>query len=168
VWVGGSRVGAGEEVLAQVGLAERRGEWPARLSGGQRQRVALARALVHRPRLLLLDEPLGALDALTRIEMHRLIEGLWLRHRFTALLVTHDVQEAVALADRVILIEDGRIALDERITLARPRSQGDAAFAAIEKRILDRVLQKPDEGEAEPANEPRWADGPAHVLRWAV
>ncbi|MDN8615861.1 ATP-binding cassette domain-containing protein [Variovorax ginsengisoli] len=158
----------GEEVLAQVGLAERRGEWPARLSGGQRQRVALARALVHRPRLLLLDEPLGALDALTRIEMHRLIEGLWLRHRFTALLVTHDVQEAVALADRVILIEDGRIALDENITLARPRSQGDAAFAAIEKRILDRVLQKPDEGEAEPANDTRWADGPAHVLRWAV
>ena len=160
--------GRGEEVLAQVGLAERRGEWPARLSGGQRQRVALARALVHRPRLLLLDEPLGALDALTRIEMHRLIEGLWLRHRFTALLVTHDVQEAVALADRVILIEDGRIALDELITLARPRSQGDAAFAAIEKRILDRVLQKPAEGQAEPANDIRWADGPAHVLRWAV
>lgn len=158
----------GEEVLAQVGLAERRGEWPARLSGGQRQRVALARALVHQPRLLLLDEPLGALDALTRIEMHRLIERLWLRHRFTALLVTHDVQEAVALADRVILIEDGRIALDEHIALARPRSQGDAAFAAIEKRILDRVLQKPDEGEAEPANDTRWADGPAHVLRWAV
>ncbi|MDM0080418.1 ATP-binding cassette domain-containing protein [Variovorax sp. J31P179] len=158
----------GDEVLAQVGLAERRGEWPARLSGGQRQRVALARALVHRPRLLLLDEPLGALDALTRIEMHRLIEGLWLRHRFTALLVTHDVQEAVALADRVILIEDGRIALDENITLARPRSQGDAAFAAIEKRILDRVLQKPADNEAEPANDTRWADGPAHVLRWAV
>jgi len=155
----------GDEVLAQVGLAERRGEWPARLSGGQRQRVALARALVHRPRLLLLDEPLGALDALTRIEMHRLIEGLWLRHRFTALLVTHDVQEAVALADRVILIEDGRIALDENIALARPRSHGDPAFAAIEKRILDRVLQKPD---AEPANDTRWADGPAHALRWAV
>jgi sulfonate transport system ATP-binding protein len=112
---------------------------------------------VHRPRLLLLDEPLGALDALTRIEMHRLIEGLWLRLRFTALLVTHDVQEAVALADRVILIEDGRIALDEKITLARPRSQGDAAFAAIEKRILDRVLGKPDAAEAEPANDTRWA-----------
>lgn len=131
----------GAEVLAQVGLAERKDEWPARLSGGQRQRVALARALVHHPRLLLLDEPLGALDALTRIEMHRLIESLWQRHRFTALLVTHDVQEAVALADRVILIEDGRIALDENIALARPRSQGDPAFAAIEKRILDRVLQ---------------------------
>ncbi|MGO4391519.1 ATP-binding cassette domain-containing protein [Variovorax sp. M-6] len=158
----------GEEVLAQVGLAERRDEWPARLSGGQRQRVALARALVHQPRLLLLDEPLGALDALTRIEMHRLIEGLWLRHRFTALLVTHDVQEAVALADRVILIEDGRIALDEHIALARPRSQGDAAFAAIEKRILDRVLQKPAEADPELANDTRWTDGPAHVLRWAV
>ena len=153
------------EVLAQVGLAEREGEWPARLSGGQRQRVALARALVHQPRLLLLDEPLGALDALTRIEMHRLIEGLWQQHRFTALLVTHDVQEAVALADRVILIEDGRIALDERIDLARPRSQGDPAFAALEKRILDRVLQKPAEDTPPPV------DGPApraHALRWAI
>ncbi|MBC7391987.1 MAG: ATP-binding cassette domain-containing protein [Variovorax sp.] len=161
----------GREVLAQVGLADREHEWPARLSGGQRQRVALARALVHHPRLLLLDEPLGALDALTRIEMHRLIENLWQQHRFTALLVTHDVQEAVALADRVILIEDGRIALDENIALARPRSQGDPAFAAIEKRILDRVLQKPDAEIAEPsdpANDTRWADGPAHALRWAV
>ena len=158
----------GREVLAQVGLADRENEWPARLSGGQRQRVALARALVHHPRLLLLDEPLGALDALTRIEMHRLIEGLWQQHRFTALLVTHDVQEAVALADRVILIEDGRIALDERIALARPRSQGDAAFAAIEKRILDRVLQKPAADEAEPANDAHWPDSPAHTLRWAV
>ncbi|MDA7415914.1 ATP-binding cassette domain-containing protein [Xenophilus arseniciresistens] len=159
----------GREVLGQVGLAERENEWPARLSGGQRQRVALARALVHHPRLLLLDEPLGALDALTRIEMHRLIEGLWQRHRFTALLVTHDVQEAVALADRVILIEDGRIALDERIALARPRQQGDAAFAAIEKRILDRVLQKPaseEAGGAPAANESEWQS--AHTLRWAV
>jgi sulfonate transport system ATP-binding protein len=158
----------GEEVLAQVGLADRKAEWPARLSGGQRQRVSLARALAHHPRLLLLDEPLGALDALTRIEMHRLIENLWQRHRFTAPLVTHDVQEAVALADRVILIEDGRIALDESIALARPRSQGDPAFAAIEKRILDRVLQKPDEPQLAPANESRWLDKPAHELRWAV
>ncbi|WP_225783212.1 ATP-binding cassette domain-containing protein [Xenophilus sp. Marseille-Q4582] len=158
----------GREVLAQVGLAERENEWPARLSGGQRQRVALARALVHHPRLLLLDEPLGALDALTRIEMHRLIEGLWQRHRFTALLVTHDVQEAVALADRVILIEDGRIALDERIDLPRPRQQGDAAFAAIEKRILDRVLQKAPTEDADAANESRWLSRPAHALRWAV
>ncbi|MBP3981556.1 ATP-binding cassette domain-containing protein [Acidovorax sp. JG5] len=159
------RRGAAAEVLARVGLGDRLGEWPARLSGGQRQRVALARALVHNPRLLLLDEPLGALDALTRIEMHRLIEGLWQASGFTALLVTHDVQEAVALADRVILIEDGQIALDQRIDLPRPRSHGDAAFAAIEKRILDRVLQKP---EGEPAHESAWPGVPAHGLRWAV
>jgi len=154
------------EVLGQVGLGDRGGDWPARLSGGQRQRVSLARALVHNPRLLLLDEPLGALDALTRIEMHQLIEGLWQRNGFTALLVTHDVQEAVALADRVILIEDGRIALDERIALTRPRSRGDAAFAALEKRILDRVLQKPGR-EPEPADR-HWAGTPVHGVRWAV
>jgi sulfonate transport system ATP-binding protein len=153
------------EVLAQVGLGDRGGDWPARLSGGQRQRVALARALVHNPRLLLLDEPLGALDALTRVEMHRLIEGLWLRSGFTALLVTHDVQEAVALGDRVILIESGRIALDERIALPRPRVH-DAAFAALERRILDRVLQKPD--RSPPVRDRDWPGTPAHGLRWAV
>ena len=153
-----------ERVLEQVGLGERLRDWPSQLSGGQRQRVALARALVHQPRLLLLDEPLGALDALTRIEMHELIEGLWRRHGFTALLVTHDVQEAVALADRVILIENGEIALDERIDLARPRSRGDAAFAATEKRILDRVLRLPE--VESPTPEPSWL--PAHALRWAI
>ena len=156
---------AANAVLAQVGLGDRGKDWPARLSGGQRQRVALARALVHQPRLLLLDEPLGALDALTRIEMHRLIEGLWHSKGFTALLVTHDVQEAVALADRVILIEDGQIALDETIALPRPRVHGDAAFAALEKRILDRVLQKP---EPEPTADPAWLGQPAHGLRWAI
>jgi len=132
------------EALAQVGLADRAGEWPAVLSGGQRQRVALARALVHAPRLLLLDEPLGALDALTRIEMHRLIESLWRRHGFTALLVTHDVAEAVALADRVLLIEDRQVTLDQRITLPRPRLHGSAGFAQHEGSILRRVLQQPD------------------------
>jgi len=131
------------DALAQVGLADRAGDWPAVLSGGQRQRVALARALVHAPRLLLLDEPLGALDALTRIEMQRLIESLWQRHRFTALLVTHDVGEAVALADRVLLIESQQIALDERIELARPRSHVQVGFARQEQRILDRVLSQP-------------------------
>lgn len=157
--------GRAAEVLEQVGLGERGGDWPARLSGGQRQRVALARALVHEPGLLLLDEPLGALDALTRIEMHRLIENLWLRNGFTALLVTHDVQEAVALADRVILIEDGRIALDERVALARPRSQGDPAFAALEKRILDRVLRRPG---TEPPADTAWLRPAAHAVRWAI
>lgn len=128
-----------EEVLAQVGLAERADEWPARLSGGQRQRVALARALIHRPRLLLLDEPLGALDALTRIEMHRLIEQIWRQHGFTALLVTHDVSEAVALADRILLVEDGRITLDQAVDLPRPREHGEPRFAALESRVLKRL-----------------------------
>ena len=158
------------KVLAQVGLGDRLNEWPAKLSGGQRQRVALARALVHNPRLLLLDEPLGALDALTRIEMHALIEQLWRDNGFTALLVTHDVQEAVALADRVILIEDGTVSLDERIDLPRPRSRGDARFAALEKRILDRVLQHADEASEPqgPANDAVWPGLPAHGLRWAI
>lgn len=127
-------------VLGQVGLADRADEWPSRLSGGQRQRVALARALIHRPRLLLLDEPLGALDALTRIEMHRLIERLWTQHRFTALLVTHDVSEAVALGDRIVLIEEGRITLDEKVALARPREHGEAEFARLESRVLKRLM----------------------------
>lgn len=131
------------QALRQVGLEERAGEWPAVLSGGQRQRVALARALVHDPELLLLDEPLGALDALTRIEMQQLIESLWQKRGFTAVLVTHDVQEAIALADRVVLIEDGHITLDQRIVLQRPRARGNPLFAQIEESILSRVLKHP-------------------------
>lgn len=131
------------QALEKVALAERADEWPSVLSGGQRQRVALARALVHEPALLLLDEPLGALDALTRIEMQNLIESLWQQRGFTAVLVTHDVQEAIALADRVILIEDGQITLDTRIALPRPRARGNPQFAALEESILQRVLQKP-------------------------
>jgi sulfonate transport system ATP-binding protein len=130
------------KVLAQVGLAERANDWPATLSGGQRQRVALARALVHDPNLLLLDEPLGSLDALTRIEMQRLIEDVWRSRGFTAMLVTHDVAEAISLADRVILIEGGRVALDEVVNIPRPRTRASARFAALEERILDRVLQR--------------------------
>jgi sulfonate transport system ATP-binding protein len=134
-------VGAAAASLWTVGLAERADDWPASLSGGQKQRVALARALVHEPQLLLLDEPLGALDALTRIEMQQLIESLWLARGFTAVLVTHDVAEAVALADRVLLIEDGQITMDVQVDLPRPRQRGHAAFAALEQSILSRVLQ---------------------------
>lgn len=152
------------EALAQVGLAERARDWPAVLSGGQRQRVALARALVHTPQLLLLDEPLGALDALTRIEMQRLIESLWQCHRFTALLVTHDVGEAVALADRVLLIEDHRIALDRRLALTRPRRHGSADFARHEEDLLQRVLRQPaDQGAGKP-----WPRVPAPHWRFAL
>jgi sulfonate transport system ATP-binding protein len=113
------------------------------LSGGQRQRVALARALVNHPRVMALDEPLGALDALTRIEMQGLLERVWREQGFTAVLVTHDVSEAVALADRIVLVEGGEITLDERVDLPRPRRRGSAAAAAIEGRILARLLGQP-------------------------
>lgn len=126
--------------LEEVGLADRADEWPSALSGGQKQRVALARALIHRPRLLLLDEPLGALDALTRIEMQSLIERLWQQHDFTVLLVTHDVSEAVTVADRVILIDQGQIGLDLTVDLPRPRRKGSAKLAELEAEVLERVL----------------------------
>ena len=128
------------EALKEVGLEDKANEWTANLSGGQKQRVALARALVHKPRLLLLDEPLGALDALTRIEMQILIERIWQEHKFTVLLVTHDVSEAVILGDRVVLIEEGKITLDLDIKLPRQRERGTAQFAELEGNILSRVL----------------------------
>ncbi|MCS2166433.1 aliphatic sulfonates ABC transporter ATP-binding protein [Scandinavium manionii] len=130
------------DALAAVGLENRAGEWPAALSGGQKQRVALARALIHRPGLLLLDEPLGALDALTRLEMQDLIESLWLSQGFTVLLVTHDVSEAVAMADRVLLIEDGKIGLDLAVDLPRPRRKGSVRLAELEAEVLNRVLKR--------------------------
>lgn len=133
--------------LQDVGLQNRKGDWPSILSGGQKQRVALARALVSGPRILALDEPLGALDALTRISMQRLLEKVWLDQGFTALLVTHDVAEAVALGDRVLVIEDGRIALDLRVNLPRPRERGSAKLAALEGRILRELFRNSPIGE---------------------
>ncbi|MCT4710264.1 aliphatic sulfonates ABC transporter ATP-binding protein [Enterobacteriaceae bacterium H11S18] len=134
--------------LEAVGLENRAKEWPAALSGGQKQRVALARALIHRPGLLLLDEPLGALDALTRIEMQELIVSLWQEHGFTVLLVTHDVSEAVAMADRVLLIEDGKIGLDLTVDLPRPRRLGSVRLAELESQVLDRVMLRRTEEPA--------------------
>lgn len=128
------------EILDEVGLKDRAGEWPYVLSGGQKQRVALARALVAHPGILALDEPLGALDALTRIEMQQLLERIWLKQKFTAVLVTHDVTEAVALADRVIVIDAGRIALDLEIAVPRPRRHGSPELARIEAKILDQLF----------------------------
>lgn len=132
-----------ERVLRQVGLSDKRREYPAFLSGGQRQRVSLARALASEPSLLLLDEPLGALDALTRLEMQRLVEELWQTQKFTAVLVTHDIQEAVLLADRIILLDQGTIALDTPVSLPRPRNPNSTAFNAIAQIVLDRVMQRP-------------------------
>jgi sulfonate transport system ATP-binding protein len=127
-------------LLREVGLENRAGDWPATLSGGQKQRVALARALAARPRLLLMDEPLGALDALTRLAMQALITRIWQAQKFTAILVTHDVHEAVTLGDHVILLERGRIAETWRINAPRPRDMGNADLAAIEGQILQRLL----------------------------
>src|SRR5215203_1414070 len=126
--------------LDEVGLAERRSDWPSILSGGQRQRVALARALASRPRALLLDEPLGALDALTRLEMQGLIERVWQEHGFTAVLVTHDVEEAVALADRIIVLSAGQVALDLHVDLPRPRDHAARRFTELKAIALDEVL----------------------------
>ncbi len=139
-----ARAGA---ALAAVGLADRGAEWPAVLSGGQKQRVALARALVSRPRVLALDEPLGALDALTRISMQRLLERVWMEQGFTAVLVTHDVSEALALADRVLLIEEGRIALDVAVDVPRPRRRGSPELAALEERVLAELFRGAPPGE---------------------
>lgn len=130
-----------ESALGEVGLADKRTQWPAVLSGGQKQRVALARALVSQPRVLAFDEPLGALDALTRISMQRLLERVWHDQGFTAILVTHDVAEAVALADRVLVIEDGRIAHDFSVDVPRPRQRGSAELAALEGAILKNLLE---------------------------
>jgi sulfonate transport system ATP-binding protein len=128
------------EALKQVGLVHRANDWPAILSGGQRQRVALARALASDARLILFDEPLGALDALTRLEMQNLIEKLWHQRGFTAILVTHDVEEAVALADRVLLMQHGEFSHESLVSLPRPRDRASAAFAALKTEILSRVL----------------------------
>jgi len=136
------------KALAEVGLDGRADAWPSVLSGGQKQRVALARALVSKPRLLALDEPLGALDALTRISMQGLVERVWRAQRFTSVLVTHDVSEAIALADRILLIEDGRIALDLAVPLGWPRQRGTPAFAKLEKTVLDRLFGGVEGGAA--------------------
>lgn len=129
------------QTLEHVGLTDYKDQWPASLSGGQQQRVALARALVNEPDLLLFDEPLSALDALTRMEMQNLVENIWLEKEFTAMLVTHDVQEAVKLGDRIILIEDGVIALDIRNNVARPRGFNDPELTRLEKIILQQIME---------------------------
>jgi sulfonate transport system ATP-binding protein len=127
-------------LLGDVGLADRASEWPGRLSGGQRQRVALARGLMSEPRLLLLDEPLGALDALTRLEMQQLVARLWRAWGFTAVLVTHEIQEAVALADRVIVLEEGAIVADHLVAIPRPRANDDRRFVETAALLLGRIL----------------------------
>jgi aliphatic sulfonates family ABC transporter substrate-binding protein len=162
----------GRRALAEVGLEGREHAWPRQLSGGQRQRVALARGLVREPDLLLLDEPFSALDALTRASAQGLVVELWERHRPAVLLVTHDVDEALLLADRVVLIDQGRIVHDERVGLERPRRREDPALSAHAERLLgllgddrtdDRATPK-----AAPAVSPRRRLGARAVLAATV
>lgn len=134
-----NKLSQAQDLLTKVGLADKASLWPTQLSGGQRQRAALARALLHRPKILLLDEPLGALDALTRLDMQSLIEKLWLEQGFTAILVTHDVSEAVQLADRIILLDKGHIAEEFIVDLPRPRVK-NTAFVELEQKALHAVL----------------------------
>ena len=126
----------GREALDEVGLTGHEDDWPKTLSGGEAQRAALARALVREPELLLLDEPFGALDALTRIRMHALVQQLHARHDPAVLLVTHDVDEAVLLADRVLVLTEGVISLDVRVDVGSPRQRSDPRFGDLRSRLL--------------------------------
>ncbi len=126
-----------ERALAEVGIADRASVWPKTLSGGQAQRVSLARALVREPELLLLDEPFGALDALTRGRVQQLVAELWQRHGCAILLVTHDVEEALLLADRVLVMDEGRIPHELTVDLPRPRDLTAPEFVSLRARLLN-------------------------------
>jgi len=152
----------GRQALERVGLQGHEGDWPLTLSGGEKQRLALARALVSRPGLLLLDEPLGALDAFTRLEMQLLLERIWHEERFTALLVTHDVHEAVALGDVVLSLHAGRVALALPVNLPRPRQRQSAPFNRVVAQILEHLLEP---GAADVQREGPSAPAPREFLQ---
>ncbi len=141
-----------QAALHEVGLGHRLDAWPLTLSGGEAQRVALARALVREPRLLLLDEPFAALDALTRMKMHALVLALWQAHRPAVMMVTHDVDEAMALADRVLVLDHGRIIAEE--TIGAPRGERTAAVRPLRTRLLGHLGVDAPEGS--------YADAVAH------
>ncbi|MFH8573617.1 ABC transporter ATP-binding protein [Streptomyces sp. NPDC017993] len=148
--------------LDEVGLGHRADAWPKTLSGGEAQRASLARALVREPDLLLLDEPFGALDALTRIKAQRLVADLWQERGCAVLLVTHDVEEALLLADRALVMEGGRIAYETEVDLPRPRDISDPHFAALRAELLDRLgVEGPDDDAADPVAEHAVGTAPA-------
>lgn len=130
---------AAEAALDEVGLKSKANSWPLSLSGGEAQRVALARALIREPGLLLLDEPFAALDALTRIRMHSLVRKLWEAHRPSVLLITHDVDEAIQLADRIVVLSDGKVQLDTRIARGTSRERSALWFSELRNTLLERL-----------------------------
>jgi sulfonate transport system ATP-binding protein len=131
----------GQDMLSEVGLARREHAWPHELSGGEQQRVALARALVREPELLLADEPFGALDALTRTRMHALLRRLAEVYDPAILLVTHDIDEAILLADRIVMLDDGRIALNIRVDLPSDPAERIRHSTDLRAQLLDRLAQ---------------------------
>jgi sulfonate transport system ATP-binding protein len=152
----GDRFARAEATLHEVGLDDKLGAWPLELSGGQAQRVSLARALVSNPSLLLLDEPFSALDALTRIEMHQLVIELWRRHEMAVLIVTHDVDEALALADRIAVLDQGRLAHTWHVGPRRDdRAPSNPEIARIRGEVLSALGVQPT---------PPRADAGAHTM----
>ncbi len=145
-------------MLRHVGLGQRAADLPGNLSGGERQRVSLARALLPRPGLLLLDEPLGALDALTRINMQGLVERLWREQGFTAVLITHDVDEAVVLADRIVVLQGGVIDFQVEVSLPRPRPRTGPLFDRMKELVLGRILRGGTSEPLKPSKETQWHD----------
>ncbi|MBE3009331.1 ABC transporter ATP-binding protein [Microbispora sp. NEAU-D428] len=137
-------VSRAEAALAEVGLADRAGAWPLTLSGGEAQRASLARALVREPGLLLLDEPFSALDALTRITVHRLVLDLWAAHGPAVLLVTHDVDEALLLADRILVLDRGRVAHEWTVAAPRPRHRDHPDLLTLRAALLSALGVTPE------------------------
>jgi sulfonate transport system ATP-binding protein len=153
VGLGLPRHGRGELIeaaLAEVELSARARDWPVTLSGGEAQRAALARALVRRPAVLLLDEPFASLDALTRLRMQGLVLQLWRTHGLAMLVVTHDVDEAIVLADRAVVLDQGGIGLDVPIELPRPRRRASSAFEILRRQLLRHLGVEPDGGGVDP------------------
>jgi sulfonate transport system ATP-binding protein len=141
-----------QRVLSEVGLGGRERSWPVTLSGGEAQRASLARALIRKPDLMLLDEPFGALDALTKITMHKLLRELCERYHPAVVLVTHDVSEALTLSDRIVVLGSGHVVHDERIDLAHPRDPHSSNFAGLRRQLLGKLGVEPHEdGQSGPS-----------------
>ncbi len=141
------------DALTEVGLADKAKAWPKSLSGGEAQRVGLARALFRSPELLLLDEPFGALDAFTRRTAQDLVTTLWQEHQVGVLLVTHDIEEAVLLADRIVVLGHGTIQADIPVHLDRPRDVTSAEFNDIKRAVLNSLAIPSPEAQQDSAGQ---------------